>query len=117
MIKNMVKVFALAAALSSPALAADCGEPPLDIPQVPSGETATPEQMRQAREAVISYSDKVDTWLTCMDNRSTRLAQYMTREQRARLTEDLNQVHLDRQSLQRTLNVEIRAYRNARRNS
>jgi len=97
------------------ASAADCGEPPVDAPTVPSGASASPNDMRIARERVIAYSDEVDQWLTCMDNRSSRLAQFLTREQRARLTEDLNKLHTDRQAVQRKLNTEIRAYRDANR--
>lgn len=105
-----------AALMPAAAYAADCGEQPVDQPTLPDGALADADDMRVARDAVIEYSDAVDSWLRCMDDRSTKLAPFMTREQRARLSEDLSKVHLDRQVLQRGLNEQIRAYRKANQN-
>lgn len=98
------------------AFATDCGEPPMQGPIIPKGETATPDDLRIARESIVVYSGKVDTYLTCMDRRGAQLSPYMTKEQRSRYDEDLNAVHERRRQVQLDLNEQIRVWRRNRQN-
>lgn len=99
------------------AVAADCGEPPLDAPNVPVGESATSEQIRIARDAVLAYSSVVDEYIACMDSRSAKLVPYMTKEQISRRQEDINELHNTRRDIQIKLNEAIRAFRRQTSNS
>lgn len=109
------QVFSLLIALmlsTAPAMAADCGEAPFDAPAgVPDGQTATATEIRTARNAVIAYSSKVDTYMACMDQRATVLLPYMTKEQKTRWDEDLADLHDTRRELQTAMNIAIRAFR------
>jgi len=97
-----------------PAAADSCGEPPLALPDVPTdGSHLTTDELRQARDAVIAYSNSVDAYLSCMDDRMVKLAPYMSKEQYARWTEDSNTLHDGRRELQVKLNEAIRSYRRA----
>ncbi len=109
--KLCVLLAGAAAIVAVPAQAKDCGPPPLDVPVVPAGATASAEDIRTARNMVLSYSNKVDEFLGCMENRTSKFAPYMTKEQIARRQEDLNDLHNDRRDLQIQLNEAIRAYR------
>lgn len=93
--------------------AMECGQPPLDLPAVPSVSGLTSDALRQARERVISYSEGVDRYLTCMDRRAAMLFTYMTEEQRTRWQDDLADVHNGRRELQVEMNALIRAFRKA----
>lgn len=106
---------AIAMALgAAPAFAADCGEPPIDLPNVPEGASSDASAIRTARNAVVAFSGKVDTFMTCMDKRGTILLPYMTKEQKQRWDEDLADLHDLRRGVQTEMNVAIRAYRKAR---
>lgn len=97
-----------------PAHAADCGEPPLDQPGVPDGAMANADQIRDARDAIVGYSQRVDAYLTCMDQRAATIMPYLTKEQKVRWDEDLAEVHEARRQLQIRMNEAIRAYRRSR---
>ncbi|MBV1901255.1 MAG: hypothetical protein KUG56_06240 [Kordiimonadaceae bacterium] len=109
------QIFSLLIALmlcAAPAKAADCGEAPFDAPaSVPDGQSATAIEIRAARNAVIAFSAKVDTYMTCMDQRATVLLPYMTKEQKTRWDEDLANLHDKRRELQTAMNIAIRAFR------
>jgi hypothetical protein len=109
--KHLSFVFAAALTMSLPAAALDCGEPPMDQPPVPNGANATSDDIRDARDAVLGYSKRVDEYLSCMDQRAAVIVPYLTKEQKTRWDEDLTKVHNDRRDLQIKLNEAIRAYR------
>ncbi|GHF16982.1 hypothetical protein GCM10017044_09170 [Kordiimonas sediminis] len=119
--KPLFKTLALsvvfAATVSGSVSAEECGPQPIAKPTLPSGTNATPEQMRAARDSVISYSNNVDEWLTCMDRRIAKLSPFMTKEQRERWQEDSADIHNQRRDLQVQLNEAIREYRNSQRDS
>ncbi|WCL54994.1 hypothetical protein [Gimibacter soli] len=97
-----------------PAAAENCGEPPLTVPSIPGdGGALTTDELRDARDTVIAYSNSVDAYLACMDERMVKLSPYMTKDQYARWTEDSNALHDGRRDLQIKLNEAIRAYRRA----
>ena len=100
---------------SLPAQAGDCGQPPLDMPTVPNGATASADDIRSARDLVLAYSATVDEFIGCMEQRTPLVAPYMTKEQIERRQEDLNDLHNERRDLQIQLNEAIRAYRQAGR--
>ncbi|NVJ99460.1 MAG: hypothetical protein HWE25_15010 [Alphaproteobacteria bacterium] len=93
---------------------ADCGEPPMAQPNVPEGSVANADQIRDARDAVLAYSQSVDKYLTCMDQRASKLMPYLTKDQQARWDEDLTAVHERRRDLQIKMNEAIRSYRRSR---
>ncbi|WP_417459851.1 hypothetical protein [Kordiimonas sp.] len=109
--KHLSLVFAAALFGSLPAMALDCGEPPMQQPPVPDGSRASADDIRDARDAVLTYSRSVDEYLTCMDQRAPVILPYLTKEQKARWDEDLTQIHNERRDLQVKLNEAIRAYR------
>ena len=109
--KHLSFVFAAALLGSMPAMALDCGEPPLEQPFVPSGVNATSDDIRDARDAVLGYSKRVDEYLSCMDQRAAVIVPYLTKEQKTRWDEDLTNIHNTRRDLQIKLNEAIRAYR------
>lgn len=112
--KASIFFVAIAALASVPVHAADCGQPPLDMPRVPNGATASADDIRQARDLVLAYSATVDEFISCMEQRTTLVAPYMTKEQISRRQEDLNDLHNERRDLQIQLNEAIRSYRQAR---
>lgn len=93
----------------------ECGEPPIDRPTIPSGETLNAQGIRAARNAVVAYSETVDTYLQCMDRRNTILNRYMTETQRKQMNNDLAGLHDKRRELQLKMNDAIRAFRAANR--
>lgn len=104
--------------LSAPSVfAADCGEPPLDMPAIPDGSAVQAAAIRSARNAVVEYSTKVDEYLACMDQRASRLMPYMTKEQQTRWDEDLANLHEGRRELQNQMNLAIRAFRRSNQNN
>lgn len=111
--KNWIATLMIATAMSTSAFAGDCGEPPVDKPAVPDGASATQATIREARDAVIAYSGKVDKYLQCMDTRAASVIPYLTKEQKVRWDEDLASLHEQRRDLQTKMNEAIRAYRNA----
>jgi len=110
--RNSILVIAALLTVSAPAVA-DCGEPPIDIPTVPKGETAVSASIRTARDAVINFSKEVDDYLACMDQRAQLILPYLTKEQKARWDEDLANLHNKRRDLQTEMNMAIRSYRKA----
>ena len=95
------------------AVTESCGETPQTKPNVPDGAGATVDDIRIARNRVLSYSNSIDAYLTCMDTRANLLLPYMTVEQKERWDEDLTNLHNDRRDVQLELNEAIRAYRKA----
>jgi hypothetical protein len=96
--------------------AADCGEPPLDKPTLPEvSQILNADDIRNARNSVVSYSGKVTRYLTCMDNWIIKLRPYMTKEQTARFSDDTADLHEERISLEQQMNEIIREYRRNRR--
>lgn len=108
--KRLVLSLVAITTMTSMVTADDCGEPPLDQPPVPAS-AQTADEIRDARDAVLSYSGKVDKYIACMDQRIVKFAPYMTKEQVARRQDDLNDLHNSRRELQLALNDAIRAYR------
>jgi len=116
--KMKTKLLGLSLALtftSSAAFSADCGEAPYKQPMIPNGEMADAEDIRKARLAVVAYSNKVDEYLTCMDQRAPRILPFLSKEQKVRWDEDLAEVHEKRRELQTQMNLAIRAYRKSSR--
>jgi len=101
---------------STPVYAVDCGEKPNALPTVPTGTNMATESIRAARVAVVSFSEKVDNYITCMDTRAPTILPYLTKEQKARWEEDLADLHDRRRDLQNDMNLAIRAFRKAARN-
>jgi len=93
------------------ALAADCGEMPIDTPAIPDGAAAGADDIRDARNAVLEFSSRVDEYLTCMDSRAATILPYLKKEQQARWEKDLADLHDRRRELQTQMNAAIRAYR------
>ncbi len=100
--------------MSSSVLAVDCGEPPVEQPDIPAGDTASADDIRDARKRVLDYSGKVDDYLACMDGAANKILPFLTKEQKVRWEQDTADVHNARRDLQIKLNEAIRAYRNAR---
>ncbi len=98
-------------AASASVTAVECGEPPLGTPTVPNGASASADEIRDARTDVIAYSEKVDAFLACMDEKGPKLFPYMTKEQKFRWDEDLADLHNKRRDAQTAMNEAIRAYR------
>lgn len=115
--KVSVLLVGVAAMASLPAQAKDCGQPPVDMPFVPAGESASANDIRSARDLVLAYSGEVDKFISCMEQRTPLIAPYMTKEQIARRQEDLNDLHNVRRDLQIKLNEAIRAFRRVQQNS
>jgi hypothetical protein len=96
--------------------AADCGEPPQVKPTLPNAtKSLSADDIRSARNAVINYSGKVTTYLTCMDNWIVKLRPYMTKEQATRFADDTSSLHEERITLEQKMNEIIREYRRNRR--
>lgn len=115
--KFLTLIVGTAMGVASAANAADCGEPPLDMPTVPAGASADAAQIREARTSVLAYSATVDEFIACMERRTAMVSPYMTKEQIERRQADLNDLHNERRDLQIKLNEAIRAYRRATQNS
>ena len=98
---------------AAPAVAVDCGQPPVFQSELPPIDSATAEQLRIGRVDVRAHSKAVTDWITCMDTRSRKVFVWMTDEQRDRWDEDVNDAHNARVDLERGINERIRAY-NAR---
>lgn len=113
MTKYLSFIFACILLGSATVSAADCGEPPMEHPPVPDGSSASADQIRDARDAILEYSKKVDEYLTCMDQRAAKIMPYLTKEQQTRWDEDLTAVHDVRRNLQIRMNEAIRSYRRA----
>lgn len=97
--------------ITGSALAAPyCGEPPMDTPAIPDGTDADRDDMLNGVNAVKAYSDKVDAYLTCKDERAVQVFQWMNEDQRARWEEDLNTLHEHRVEIQRQMNEAIRTF-------
>lgn len=99
------------------AQAADCGEPPIDMPLVPTGEAVSGDSVRKARTEVLAYSSEVDKFISCMDDRIMKFASYMTKDQLTRRQEDIDDLHNQRRDLQIKLNEAIRTLRRQSSNS
>lgn len=92
------------------AAAIDCGESPVRMPAIPDGTKSVREDMLAGVEAVKAYSDTVDAYLACKDERAMTVFQWMNEEQRARWNEDLDDLHQQRVELQRQMNEAIRVF-------
>jgi len=100
--------------LSSDALAKDCGAEPINPPAIPDGEKVNRDQIVAARQSIIAYSEQVDTYLNCMDQRLIKLRSYMSKEAMQRWQEDSTKLSNQRTELQIAINKAIRAYRRRR---
>ncbi|MEX0297527.1 MAG: hypothetical protein AB3N28_00555 [Kordiimonas sp.] len=114
--KQLLGMIMAATVSAMPVVAEECGEPPMDQPSIPNGETSTADQIRSARNAVVAFSTEVDEYLACMDTRGAKLLPFLTKEQQVRWDEDLANLHDSRRDLQNQMNLAIRAYRRARQN-
>lgn len=108
---KIVATALLSATLSTATFAADCGEPPLGKLSLPTTTSIDSDNLNVARDRVINYSENVDTYMNCMDQRGRKLLPYMSKDQQTRWEEDLTKVHENRRELQIALNDLIRAYR------
>ena len=108
---KIVYIITLSTGLSLSAVAADCGAPPLDQPQLPAASTLTTKTLKSARESTVEFSNDIDDYMSCMDQRGRKLLPYMTKEQQTRWEEDLTELHENRRQLQISLNDLIRNYR------
>jgi len=88
----------------------DCGDPPMNRPVIPDGETASRQDMLTAVDAVQAFSDAVDEYLECKDERAQTVFQWMTEEQRDRWNEDTTEIHNRRVEIQRKMNEQIRVF-------
>lgn len=95
----------------------ECGLRPLDYPDIPRGEDATADELRQAREDVRKHSEAVTAWLTCRDQRARFVYSWLTDEQRERWEGTNTTVHNDRVEYERDMNAQIRAFNARLRNS
>lgn len=111
LIQKITCIITLSTCMSVSAVAEDCGAPPMETPTLPSTVTITADTLKSARERTIAYSETVDTYMTCMDQRGRKLLPYLTKDQQTRWEEDLTEIHETRRQLQITLNDIIRAYR------
>ena len=112
---RLVPLLAALMLLAGPALAAvDCGDPPMDEPAIPDGTHANRAEMLAAVNAVKAYSDAVDAYLKCKDERSLTVFQWMNEAQRTRWSEDLDRVHQRRVEVQRQMNEAIRLFNKTR---
>ena len=109
--KKIVYIFTLATGMSAATYATDCGAPPLDQPVLPLKQVISPEELKNARDKTIQFSESVDAYMACMDQQGQKLLPYMTKKQQTRWEEDLTQVHENRRQIQIALNDLIRAYR------
>lgn len=114
---HLIALMGAALVMVPSAQAADCGEPPLDMPFVPTGDTVSAEAVRKARTEVLAYSGEVDKFISCMDQRVSKIASYMTKEQLTRRQEDIDDLHNQRRDLQIKLNEAIRTLRRQSSNS
>lgn len=87
-----------------------CGEPPMDAPAIPDGTRVDRDAMLASVNDVKRYSEQVDTYLACKDERAVKVFQWMNEEQRARWEEDLNKIHEHRVEIQRQMNEAIRIF-------
>ena len=112
---RLVPLVAALVLFAGPALAAvDCGDPPMDEPAIPDGAHASRAEMLSAVNAVKAYSDAVDAYLKCKDERSLTVFKWMNEAQRTRWAEDLDRVHQRRVEVQRQMNEAIRVFNQTR---
>ncbi|GAB4131322.1 MAG: hypothetical protein Kow00104_16850 [Rhodothalassiaceae bacterium] len=88
----------------------DCGDPPGNEPAIPDGGKAARDTMLDAVRAVKQYSEAVDAWLACKDQRALTVFQWMNEAQRQRWEEDLAAIHDRRVEVQRQMNEQIRIF-------
>ena len=108
---KIVYVITLTAGINLTAAAEDCGEAPLNKPNLPQLTSVTADTLKSARDETVIFSERVDTYMGCMDQRGRKLLPYLTKEQQVRWEEDLTEVHENRRQLQIALNELIRSYR------
>ncbi|MBL4790405.1 MAG: hypothetical protein JKY60_15840 [Kordiimonadaceae bacterium] len=113
--KTLIGAFVAVSILSTSSFAAECGEVPSNVPNVPLGENVTSASIRTARTAVIAFSAEVDAYINCMSDKGRIIGPYMTEKQRERREEDLDNLHERRRTIQNKLNEAIRAFRRATR--
>ncbi|RMD89770.1 MAG: hypothetical protein D6807_03010 [Alphaproteobacteria bacterium] len=101
-------------AAGAAAAAVDCGDPPMKGPAIPDGAHASRAEMLAGVNAVKAYSDAVDAYLKCKDQRALTVFQWMTEDQRRRWNEDLDAVHQRRVEVQRQMNEAIRIFNQSR---
>lgn len=108
---KIVYIITLTAGISLASTAEDCGEAPLDTPNLPSLTSVTSDTLKSARDRTVVFSEKVDNYMGCMDRQGSKLLPHLTKEQQARWEEDLTEVHENRRQLQIALNDLIRSFR------
>ena len=108
----VASVIVTTAVTASTAFAGDCGQPPIKGPGlVPFSDGMSVETVTGMRDAVLRYSTRVDTYITCMDREGEKLIAFMGKKQQSRREEDLNAIHETRRQIQVKMNDLIRAYR------
>ncbi len=108
---KIVYIITLTAGISTAGTAEDCGEAPLDKPNLPSITSVTADTLKSARDRTVAFSERVDTYMGCMDLQGRKLLPHLTKPQQVRWEEDLTEVHENRRQLQIALNDLIRSYR------
>lgn len=88
-----------------------CGEPPAEAPVVPDGSKATVKEIMTARSAVIDFAQKVETYMSCEEERIRWYSTSMTDKQKERWEADLVKINDLLRDTQIKLNEAIRAYR------
>ena len=102
--------------LSFGAAAENCGEPPVKLPVLPAAERADSDQILATRKAVLDYSKVVDSYIACVEESTSELLPFMSKEQRNRLSNDLTDLHNQRRDLQIAFNELIRSVRRKENN-
>lgn len=106
----LIMLSASTLAVGTAKAAPQCGEPPMTAPAIPDGTRVDRDAMLAGVNDVKAYSEQVDAYLSCKDERAVQVFQWMNEEQRARWEEDLNKIHEHRVEVQRQMNEAIRVF-------
>jgi len=94
----------------SEAAAKDCGISPGKGPTIPSGATATSDEIGIAIRAIQDYSFEVQVYTTCMTQNKETFFLNMTEAQRERWAEDFNALADHLTKLETSLNEQLRIF-------
>jgi hypothetical protein len=102
----------LSLGLSASALAQNCVKPAAAEIDIPDGESATREQMLETQQLVNAYVDKMNGYLTCLDERSAELPEGEAGD-RARAINDAryNAARDELMQVAESFNTQVRIYR------
>ncbi|WND02874.1 hypothetical protein QGN29_00670 [Temperatibacter marinus] len=123
MMKNTASIILTSALLLSSAVTSQdqaqqrplhCGPAPQDFPVIPNAETATTKQVVEARKNILAYSQKIDVYFTCMEQRTQYIKAYMSKDQLSRYENDMTDLNNKLRDAQIEMNRVIRALRSRR---